>query len=110
MSNDTNGIEMHLGIEKGKVIMRFESPQEYIVFDPINIQMIALRLTDLAFEADTGLKPVGDTLKADLIQRHRETLTSRLNLILNSQRENKVLSNGKLAMQLVDVCLSEIFS
>lgn len=109
MSNDINSVEMHLGIEKGKVVMRFESPQQFIVFDPLNVQMIALRLTDLAFEADTGLKPVGDTLKADLIQRHRETLTSRLNLILSSKRDNKHISNGQLANLLVDVCLSEIF-
>lgn len=110
MSNDTNTVKMHLGIDKGKVIVRFESPQDLITFDPRNIQEIAMRLVDLAFEADTGLKPVGDTLKADLIQRHREKLTTRLALILNSQRENKVVSNGKLSIQLVDICLTEIFS
>lgn len=100
---------MHLGIRQGKVRITFESPQQYIEFDPANIQDIAMRMTDLAFEANTGLKPVGDTLKADLIQRHRERLVNRLSLILNSQREKKTVSNGQLAMEVVDICLSEIF-
>lgn len=108
--SEPENIEMHLGIEKGKVVMRFEHPQQFIVFDPVNIQVIALRLTDLAFEADTGLKPVGDTLKADLIQRHREKLTNRLALVLGTKREEKKTSNGQLAIDLVDICLHEIFS
>lgn len=67
-------------------------------------------VADLAFEADTGLKAAGPALKAELMDRHRTTLITRLSVILNSQREKKTINNRSLARQLVDVCLSEVFA
>lgn len=67
-------------------------------------------LADLAFEADTGLKAAGPALKAELMDRHRVTLTNRISVMLNSLREKKTTSNRGLAKQLVDVMLSEVFS
>jgi hypothetical protein len=67
-------------------------------------------VADLAFEADTGLKAAGPAIKSELIDRHREKLTNRLAVIMNSQREKRTISNRKLAKQLVDVCLSEVFT
>ena len=110
MSDEIGNVLMHLGIEKGKVVICFAEPQSRITFDPANVEVIAMKMVDLAFEAHHGLKPVGDNLKADLIQRHRERLNSRLSLILNSTREDKLKSNGQLSIELVDVCLHEIFS
>lgn len=65
-------------------------------------------VADLAFEADTGLKAAGPALKAELIERHRRTLTKRLEVVLNSQREQRTVSNYKLAKELVEICLKEV--
>lgn len=65
-------------------------------------------LADLAFEADTGLKAVGPTLKAELMERHRRTLTKRLEVMLNSLRERKKVSNFALSKEMVETCLKEV--
>lgn len=67
-------------------------------------------VADLAFEAETSLKPAGSAIKAELIERHRVKLLDRLTVVLNSTRERKTISNRQLAKKLVDIMLSEIFS
>lgn len=67
-------------------------------------------VADLAFEADTGLKPAGPAIKSELIERHRSKLTNRLAVMLNSQREKKTVNNRSLAKQMVETCLKEVFS
>lgn len=67
-------------------------------------------LADLAFEIETGLKPAGDVVKSELMERHRVKLTDRLAVVLNSTREKKTTSNRGLAKHMVDICMSEIFS
>jgi predicted ATP-dependent Lon-type protease len=67
-------------------------------------------LADLAFEAETSLKPAGDVVKAELMERHRVKLVDRLSVMLNSTREKKTTSNRGLAKQMVDVMMAEVFS
>ena len=67
-------------------------------------------IIDLAFEADTGLKPVGPAAKAELISRHRLILISRIETMLNSLRDKRTLKTHDLSVNIVDVCLKEIFS
>lgn len=67
-------------------------------------------LADLAFEQDTSLKPAGPALKAELVDRHRKKLTDRFALMLNSLRERKTVPNRKLARDLVDTALTDIFT
>lgn len=67
-------------------------------------------LADLAFEAETGLKAAGSAVKAELIERHRAKLADRLTVVLGSVRERKTTSNRKLAKQMVDIVLAEVFS
>jgi hypothetical protein len=67
-------------------------------------------LADLAFEAETSLKPAGNVVKAELMERHRVTLTDRLTVVLNSRREQKTTSNRGLAKLLVDIMMAEVFS
>ncbi len=105
----------------GRVIMLFsrrheasgdlvsEKTDHYMV-DPAGALMMAECLSTMAFEADSGLKPVGETLKASLVKQHREKLEPRLTIMLNSQRENRTLGNKALARQVMDVIFSEIFS
>lgn len=67
-------------------------------------------IIDLAFEADTGVKPLGPAAKAEMVKKHRERLVPRIGLMLNSLREKKTVSNSALARELVDVFCSEVFS
>ena len=109
MSTEDGKVEMTLGIENGQVIQHFQNPMQTIRYDPENAVAIAMRITDLAFEADSGMKPVGDTLKAELIEQHRIKLIQRIALMLGSMRNDKKKSDGYLAKELVETFLREIF-
>lgn len=109
MYNENGMVEMALAIEGKQVVMHFQEPMQTIRFDPENLITIASRLTDMAFEARDDLKPVGDTLKAELVERHRMLLTQRFAMMLGTLRKNKNKSDGYLAQQLVDAALKEIF-
>ena len=67
-------------------------------------------IIDLAFEADTGLKPLGPAAKAELVKKHRDKLLPRVALMLRSQREKRVVSHDALARQIIDSVFSEVFS
>lgn len=81
-----------------------------VKLDPPAALTMAEQLTSMAFEADTTLKPVGETLKASLVERHRQKLTPRLTLMLNTLREQRTTSNEQLARTIIDQMFSEIFS
>jgi hypothetical protein len=49
------------------------------------------------YEQRGELKPAGGAVKHELIERHRRTLTRRLELVLNSRRERKKTSNAQLS-------------
>ncbi len=83
---------------------------DHYMVDPEGALAMAECLSAMAFEADTGLKPVGDTLKAELVKKHREKLMPRLALMLNTLRENKRYTNQQLAQQMLDAFCSEVFS
>lgn len=108
MKNDAN-VEMIVGQENGKVFLRFRRPMEVVVFDPQNMIDVATAMTDAAFEARDGIKPVGETLKAELIERHRMTLTHRFSHMIATMREDKKRSTGQMAKELVEAALREIF-
>lgn len=67
-------------------------------------------IIDLAFEADTGLKPLGPAAKAELVKRHRDKLIPRVSMMLGSLREDRMTSNHALATKIIDQVSSEIFS
>jgi hypothetical protein len=106
---DDGSVQMVIRLEDSKVVQRFERPMLFVKYDPRNAVDIAKALTGLAFEADTGLKPVGETLKADLVQKHRDVLIPRISLMLNSLREDKLKSNGQIALSIMDAVCGEVF-
>lgn len=71
---------------------------------------IGQMIIDLAFEADTGLKPLGPAAKAELVKKHREKLIPRVAMMMNSMREKRTISNDALARQIMDVVCAEVFS
>lgn len=105
----------------GKVLLLFSCKHEtsgalvpektdHFMTDPAGALAMAECLSTMAFEADTNLKPVGDTLKASLVQRHREKLLPRMALIVTSLRENRNVDHRQLAGQLLDTVFAEVFS
>ena len=105
----TGNVEMIVGPDSGKVIVKFKAPVDLVEFEPENAITIAEALTAAAFEAREGLKPVGDALKAELVERHRKVLYQRIATVLNSTREDRLITHAALSRQLVDICLREIF-
>lgn len=118
--------------DDGRVVLRFSAPREYIAMGVQEAMLIAGRLFVASVEADPSsgnaaihvamamidavyelrgdLKPAGGAVKHELIERHRRTLTNRINTVLTSTRERRKLSNEALAKQLVDIVLHEVFA
>jgi hypothetical protein len=71
---------------------------------------VALALIDGIYELRGDLKPAGGAVKHELIERHRATLTKRLEVVCNSIREKRTVSNHQLAKELTDIMLKEVFS
>lgn len=94
----------------GKVIQRFQKPMIQIDYDPENVIGIACAMTDAAFEIREGHKPASDTIKSELIERHRKTLTKRIEIMIKSMREEKKVNHHALSKRVVEACLKEIFS
>ena len=78
--------------------------------DPPAALAMAELLTDKAFEADVGLKPVGPALKASLVEKHRKTLQPRLALIIKSRREVSTVTHQDLAKLVLDAVFNEVFT
>ena len=109
MSEENKGVEMIVGQDKGKVILKLKKPVDLIEFEPQNAIDVAMAMTDAAFECRDGVKPAGDTLKAELVERHRMTLTNRFALMIKTMRLNNRLTDGKMAQELVETALKEVF-
>ena len=80
------------------------------VLDPKECLVISEAMATAAFEADTTMKPVGPALKASIIEGHRMKLTQRVAIMLGSLRGDKLKTDGRVAQDIIEVCLKEIFS
>lgn len=109
MSTESKNVEMAVGQDKGNVILKFKDPVDLVEFEPQNAIDVAMAMTDAAFECRDGVKPAGDTLKAELIERHRMTLTNRFAMMIGTMRGDIKRTNGKIAQELVEAALKEIF-
>lgn len=113
----TNSVFAGIGINQGKVVVQFSHKHDTLdpaqidtwIMDPNECLDISEAMAQASFEAGTGFKPLGDTLKSEIIEKHRMILTQRISTMLNSTREDKRISNGKLAKSFVDTVLKEIF-
>lgn len=110
MSDSAEGkVEMSVYADRGHVVQRFARPMQLVVYDPQNCLDVSEAMAAAAFEAREGVKPVGDALKAELVERHRIRLTQRVAVMLNSLREDRTKSNGHVAKAVVDAMLREVF-
>lgn len=93
--------------EKKELVPAFTSN---FLMSPHDAVMFAGLTADLAYEIETGLKAAGAGLKAALIERARVKLTARVALMLRSMREDKTISHAKIAQEVVDACLKEVYT
>ena len=106
----TENIPMLIGHEHGQVVMKFMALLDRVDIDPERAIDIAEALAAAAFEARDGVQPVGHALKAELADRQREVIGNRFAVILNSTREDRLVTNQKLAQELADIALREVYS
>lgn len=117
MSEHKDGVYCRVGVDDGQVMLLFSKDPEG--GKPANIstwhiapkQCVAISeaMARAAWEADTNLKPVGDALKAQLVEQHRTVLMNRLTIMLNTMRDDRTHNNWKLATQILDAVFAEIF-
>lgn len=119
-------------VHDGQAILHLSEPREYVAMtdaEPLMIgqRMIlagvearpdvadaaiatAMALIDGIYALRGDLKPAGGAVKHELMERHRRTLTRRLELVLNSTREKKRVSNAALAKEVVEICIKEMLA
>ena len=99
--------EVAIGINGGKVVLRFPKALEWVALDPENARQIAEAIARCAYEAHYG-RPA-QTAKSQLSNQKHVALIRRVTLMLGSfQRESSLPSNNKMATAIVDSILSEV--
>lgn len=118
MSDAHRDIEMQVVHRDGKVTMLFSRRvngelkpafTDNLLLSPAAAITAAEMLSTMAFEADTSLKPVGETLKASLVEKHRERLLPLVANMLRSMVDQR-FAPERMAREVVDACFSEVFS
>ena len=120
MSQDSEDLDMQIAAREGKIVLLFSRKDsdgnrqpalvDHFSFPARDASDMMQMLGDLAFEIDGTLKPAGDAVKVALVQRHKDKLVPRIAMVLQTLREDKKLSNGQLAIKLIDIIFSEVFS
>lgn len=125
-------MSMQVTVFNDQSVLHLSEPREYVAMSGQESLMLGARLLVAGVEADKGvaqaaiaaalavvdavyelradIKPAGGAAKHELIERHRKTLSQRLSIVLNSEREKRAVSNAKLSRQIVDICLNEVFA
>lgn len=101
---------MKVSVFDSKVVQHFPYALEYLALEAEEAIRLGMVLIDRAYEAKGELKPADGAVKHELVERHRKTLTRRLEVMLNSLREAKKVSNAKLAKELVETMLKDVFA
>jgi hypothetical protein len=101
---------LRVSVHDRKVIQHFPHPLEWVALEAEEAVRLGMVLIDRAYEARGDIKPADGAVKHEMIERHRRTLTKRLEVMLNTLREHKRTSTPELAKQLVETCLKEVFS
>jgi hypothetical protein len=125
-------LSMAVTVHDRQAVLHLSQPREYVAMMPAEALQMGARMFTAAVEAspDAGqagiaaamavidaiyelrgdLKPAGGAVKHELIERHRATLLKRIEVVLNSERDKRKVSNAAMARGLVDIMLSEVFS
>lgn len=113
MSQEDGSVEMILGNEAGRVVLRFKEPMNFVAFDPQNAFRIGEAIAREAHRVKFGEGPPSDgsyiasQVKARITEELRDRLVTRVAVMLPSLLlANK--SHGYLAMTIVDTVLAEV--
>lgn len=113
----SDAVFVKIGHEGGKVQLLFSRSHEFLdparidqwTLDPTECLEICEAMATTAFEARDGVKPVTGALKAELVERHRMKLTQRVAMMMGTLRHDKTKSDGRIAQDVVEACLKEVF-
>lgn len=125
-------LQIAVSVHDRQTVVHLSEPREYVALSDAQPLMIgqrlilagvearpdvaqaaiatAMALIDGIYELRGDIKPAGGAVKHELIERHRKTLTKRLEVVMNSTREKRTVSNHQLAKELVEIALKEVFS
>ena len=128
----TKALSLTVTVHGKQAVLHMSEPREYVALVPAEALQLGARMFTAAVEADGNaaqaaiagamgiidaiyeirrdMKPAGGAVKHELIERHRKTLAKRLEVVLNSQRELRTVSNAAMAKGVVDIVLAEVFS
>lgn len=113
MSESQSNVDIALGVQEGRVVMRWHEPTTIIQFDPQNAFELGEAIARAAHEARFGeVAPadgsyIANQVRARITGEIHDRLVIRASLMLNSLRSSKQ-TNGEVALQLVDVILAEV--
>ena len=108
MSDRQKSVELAIKDDSGNVIIQLSRLVNVVDIDPDNALLIAEALTAAAFKCKNMVDPLGDTLKASLVEKHRDKLIPRVTLMMQNFAPH--LSPGQKTVQIVDTIFAEIFS
>lgn len=106
--------QVAVGCENGRAVLRFPRPIDFAAFDPENGRLVAEALARACYEAHYGRPPpdnvsaVGTSVRAKATSEMRDRMVNRIALMLGSMRENKGVTNGRLALELVDRIFADV--
>ncbi len=109
VENFEGDIPIAVGVFQNKVVLKFPRAVEFVEIDQQNCLDIAEAMAACAMELKGEVPKAGQALKKELFDRYREKLINRVTIMFNSRREQKKIANRKLATEVVEVCLREVF-
>ncbi len=96
--------EIALGVESGKVVMRWHEPAQEIRFDAENARVLAEAIARAAYEAHTGIRPADGP--SQITEQIRQRLTTRATHVIRSMMSDHKLP-AVIAVAVVDLILRE---
>ena len=112
MSDPTSNVDVALGVEDGKVVMKWQQPTACIIFDPQNAFQIGEAMARAAHEARFGVAPTDESylaaqIRARITENLRVKAINRVTLMLRAgSLEGK--TPGYRATAIVDAILREV--
>lgn len=97
--------EIAIGVDEGRVVMKFPEPKQWIALDPENCRLIAEAMSRAAEECATG-RPAG-VPGSPISDMTRLKLITRVTHIVRSMKDQHKAPQF-IAAAIVDVILSEV--
>lgn len=98
-----------IGIEEGKVTLKFQQPVQYARFDGNTGRAIGMEIAKLSYELDTGRKMDDPMAGAQVISAEiQNKLQTRLTHVIKNLQE-KQRAPGFIAQEVMNIVLREVY-